>query len=68
VNCPGRIGPTDEVTLTEAAELLGLSPDRVNRLVEAGELPARTNFSVIRISLDDIEVYRLPPSPRVSAF
>jgi Helix-turn-helix domain len=55
---PGRIGPTDEVTLSEAAELLGMTPGRVNTLVEAGEIPARTNFSVIRISLGDIEVYR----------
>lgn len=55
---PGRIGPLDEVTLTEAAELLGLTPSRVNTLVEAGEIPARTNFSVISISLGDIEVYR----------
>jgi hypothetical protein len=55
---PGRIGPTDEVTLTEAADLLGLSPGRVNTLVESGEIPARTNFSVTHISLGDIEVYR----------
>jgi hypothetical protein len=54
----GRIGPADEVTLSEAAELLGMTPRRVNNLVEAGEIPARTNFSVIRISLGDIEVYR----------
>ena len=54
----GRIGPGDEVTLGEAAELLHLSPQRVEDLVEAGVLPARTNCSVIRISLSDIEVYR----------
>jgi hypothetical protein len=55
---PGRIGPMDEVTLTEAADLLGLSPGRINTLVESGEIPARTNFSVTHISLGDIEVYR----------
>jgi predicted HTH domain antitoxin len=58
VTWPGRIGPQDEVTLGEAAELLGLSPGRVTSLVEAGEIPARTNYSVTRISLGDIEVYR----------
>ncbi len=54
----GRIGPTDEVTLGEAAELLDLPPSLVSDLVETGELPARSNCSVIRISLADIEVYR----------
>jgi hypothetical protein len=54
----GRIGPDDEVTLGEAAELLRLPPQLVEDLVEAGVLPARTNSSVIRISLGDIEVYR----------
>ncbi len=58
VTWPGRIGPLDEVTLGEAAEMLGLSPGRVSSLVEAGEIPARTNGSVTRISLGDIEVYR----------
>ena len=53
----GRIGLDDEVTLGEAAELLHLPPQRVEDLVEAGVLPARTNLSVIRISLGDIEVY-----------
>jgi hypothetical protein len=54
----GRIGPMDEVTLSEAAELLHLRDSRVADLVEAGVLPARTDCSVIRISLGDIEVYR----------
>jgi hypothetical protein len=54
----GRIGPEDEVTLSEAAELLRLPPQLVEDLVEAGVLPARTNSSVIQISLGDIEVYR----------
>jgi hypothetical protein len=55
----GRIGPGDEVTLGEAAERLQLSPGRVADLIEAGVLPARTDTSVIRISLADIEIYRL---------
>jgi hypothetical protein len=54
----GWIGPNDEVTLGEAAELLHLPPQLVEDLVEAGVLPARTNSSVVRISLGDIEVYR----------
>jgi excisionase family DNA binding protein len=54
----GRIGLADEVTLGEAAELLGLAPSFVRRLVDTGTLPARSNCSVIRISLVDIEIYR----------
>jgi hypothetical protein len=54
----GRIGLADEVTLGKAAELLGLAPGNVQVLVDAGELPARSNYSVIRISLVDIEIYR----------
>jgi excisionase family DNA binding protein len=54
----GRIGLADEVTLGEAAELLGLAPSHVQVLVENGELPARSNCSVIRISLVDLEIYR----------
>ena len=54
----GRIGLADEVTLGEAAELLGLAPSYVQNLVDAGELPARGNYSVIRISLVDIHIYR----------
>ncbi len=53
----GRIGPSDEVTLGEAAEMLGLRPSRVQELVDADMLPARTNSSVIRISLADIEIF-----------
>jgi Helix-turn-helix domain len=59
VEWPGRIGPQDEVTLGEAAEILGLSPSRVRQLVETDELAARINYSVIRISLADIQLYRL---------
>jgi Helix-turn-helix domain len=54
----GRIGLTDEVTLGEAAALLGLAPSHVQGLVDAGDLPARTNSSVTRISLVDLEIYR----------
>jgi Helix-turn-helix domain len=54
----GRIGPMDEVTLGEAAELLNLPPGRVADLVDAGVIPARTNCSVIRISRLDIDLYR----------
>jgi hypothetical protein len=54
----GRIGPMDEVTLGEAAELSHLPLGRVADLVDAGVIPARTNGSVIRISLADIEVYQ----------
>jgi hypothetical protein len=55
----GRIGPGDEVTLGEAAELLKLAPQLVRDLVEAGKLPARSNCAVVRISLADIEIFRL---------
>jgi hypothetical protein len=54
----GRIGPSDEVTVDEAAGLLHLPPKEVEDLVEAGALPARTNRSMIWISLGDIDVYR----------
>ena len=54
----GRIGLADEVTLGEAAELLDVAPSYVQGLVDTGELPARSNYSVIRISLVDIEIYR----------
>jgi len=60
---PGRIGPGDEVTLGEAAELLGLAPREVLVLVETDRLPARTNCSVVRISLADVEIYRRTPHP-----
>ena len=59
VDWRGRIGPTDEATLGEAAELLGISPGAVSDLVDAGELPACTVYSAVRISLADIEIYRL---------
>ena len=55
----GRIGPTDEVTLDEAAKLLGAEPSVVAALVAIGEIPARTNCSVTHISLADIEVFQL---------
>jgi Helix-turn-helix domain len=60
----GRVDTSDEVTLGEAAELLGLAPQEVLRLVDADQLPARTNSSVIRISLADIEIFRRRPEPR----
>jgi helix-turn-helix protein len=59
VEWPGRIGPGNEVTLGEAAELLGLAPGRVRELVEADLLPARTDTSVTRISRADVEINRL---------
>ncbi|HUJ67828.1 MAG TPA: helix-turn-helix domain-containing protein [Acidimicrobiales bacterium] len=46
------------MTLGEAAELLGLAPQEVLDLVESDRLPARTNCSVVRISLADIEIFR----------
>jgi excisionase family DNA binding protein len=49
----------DEITLGEAADLLGLSPRQVNDLVDTGQLPARINSSVVRISLADVEIYRV---------
>jgi hypothetical protein len=55
---PGRIGPTDEITLEEAAELLHISPSELRQAVETGALPARTNASVIIISLADVHSYR----------
>jgi hypothetical protein len=54
----GRIGLADEVTLGEAAGLLGVAPSHVQDLVDNGKLPARSNCSVILISLVDIEIYR----------
>jgi hypothetical protein len=55
----GRIGPTDEVTLSEAAEMLDLPPREIRVLVEIGEIPARTNRLLTYISLADIDIYRL---------
>jgi hypothetical protein len=55
----GRIGPTDEVTLNEAAEMLSLAPRLLRHLVDMGELPARTNRFLTYISLADIDIYRL---------
>jgi hypothetical protein len=55
----GRIGPTDEVILSEAADMLGLSSKQVRHLVELGDIPARTNRFLTYISLADIEIYRL---------
>jgi hypothetical protein len=55
----GRIGPTDEVTLAEAADLLDLPPRQVRHLVDIGEIPARTNRLLTHISLADIDIYRL---------
>ena len=54
----GRISEADDVTIGEAAELLGLAPQDILSLVETDRLPARTDCSVIRISLADIEIYR----------
>jgi hypothetical protein len=55
----GRIGPQDEVTLEQAAEMLDVTPDMVATLIELSALPARTNGADTRISLADIEVFRL---------
>jgi Helix-turn-helix domain len=62
----GRIGPGDEVSLGEAADLLKLAPQLVRDLVDAGKLPARSNSAVLRISLADIEIFRLRAQVGVS--
>jgi hypothetical protein len=49
----------DEVTLSEAAEMLNLPPRHLRFLVEIGEIPARTNRLLTFISLADIEIYQL---------
>jgi hypothetical protein len=54
----GRIDPLDEVTLSEAAELLSLSPRLLHHLVDAGAIPARSNSAVIRISRADVDLFR----------
>jgi excisionase family DNA binding protein len=54
----GLIG-MDEITLGEAAEALGLTPRQVNDLVDTGQLPARITSSSVRISLADVEIYRV---------
>ena len=59
----GRIGPNDEVTLEEAAELLDVTPDMVATLIELSALPARTDGVDTRISVADIAVYRLQSEP-----
>jgi hypothetical protein len=56
VDWPGRIGPADEVTLGEAAELPRLPMGWVLELVESDLLPARADTAVTRISLADIEM------------
>ena len=48
----------DEVTLGEAADLLGLSPRQVDVLIDTGQLPARITSSTVRISLAEVEIYR----------
>jgi excisionase family DNA binding protein len=48
----------DEITLGEAADLLGLSPRQVNDLIDTGRLPARITSSTVRISLAEVEIYR----------
>jgi excisionase family DNA binding protein len=53
----------DEITLGEAADLLGLSPRQVSDLVDTGVLPARITSSAVRISLADLEIYRVRSTP-----
>jgi excisionase family DNA binding protein len=48
----------DEVTLGEAADLLGLSPRQVDVLIDTGQLPARITSTTVRISLAEVEIYR----------
>jgi hypothetical protein len=59
----GRTGLADEVTLGEAAELLKMSPRLLRDLVDVGQIPARTNSAVIRISRADIDVFQLLADP-----
>jgi excisionase family DNA binding protein len=49
----------DEITLGEAADLLDLSPRQVNDLIDTGQLPARITSSSVRISVADVEIYRV---------
>ena len=49
----------DEITLGEAADLLGLTPRQVNDLIDTGVLPARITSSAVRISVADLEIYRV---------
>ena len=52
----------DEISTTEAAELLGCSKRTINRMIERGTLHARkldpTAKSVFRISRADVEALR----------
>jgi len=56
-------------TITEAAELLGVSHDTVSRLIERGELPAiRVSRRIVRIPVPAFEFYasgRTPSKRRV---
>ena len=51
--------PRREVILRVAAEYLGLSARTLRARIEAGQLPARRDGRVYRISLDALIAYRL---------
>ena len=54
-------------SITEAAELLGVSHDTVSRLIDRGELPAiRVSKRLVRIPIPAFDVYAggRTPSPR----
>ena len=65
VRSPGM----DEVTIGEAAEVLGLRPLEIRDLVESGVLRAGFHSSVVRIRWADIETFlsAYPPHPCASA-
>jgi hypothetical protein len=63
----GRIGPTDEVALDQAADMLGVAPGTVVALVEVGDLSARSNGPITHISLAGLEVDRLRATVAISS-
>ena len=53
-----------ELTLTEAAELLNLSPQHTSVLIRAGKLPARRWGRSYVIEAKDVENFRRPKRGR----
>ena len=52
-------------SITEAAELLGVSHDTVSRLIERGELPAiRVSKRIVRIPVPAFDVYASGRTPK----
>jgi len=55
------IGESEAVTITEAAEYLGVSHKTVRRMIADGKLPAyRVGGGTIRVLASDVEATKVP--------